>query len=203
MLKVTRGGQDRRPHDHNLLIGRLDTREGTGQSSFWVFHDKNAADSAPTGIKVTFIPEVDSPVSPQTTNSLSAVGRQQEHDTTLGLIAPDLPTTPQLSYVPSGLIRPPPSSGGGPADPPAPSNNAAAGVTWPDEASLLGAIWMDDRLALYDTKWPTPTHLAKLAFRRAKMHLISNDWDNKNHGQTAPVYLPEVHKNVRDTLYYN
>jgi hypothetical protein len=203
VLKVDRGGQDRRPNYDNLLIARLGAREDPGQSNFWVFHDKDAADSPPTGIKVTFIPEVASLVSSQTTNSLGAVVRQQEHDARLDMTAPDLPTTPQLSHVPNGLINPPPPSGGGPAGPPAPSNNTVARATSPDEVDLLGRIWMDDRLALYDTKWPTPTHLAKLALKRARMHLISNDWENENHGQTAPVYLPEVHRNVRDTLYYN
>jgi hypothetical protein len=100
-----------------------------------------------------------------------------------------------MSRVLSGLIKP--------DSPPAPLSNPAAGVTSPDEVNILGRIWMDDHLELYHSnKGPTPTHLAQLALKRVKMHLVSNDWENKYNGQTAPVHLPEVHKNVRDTLYY-
>jgi hypothetical protein len=185
MLKVSRGGQASSSHDDNrgsLLITKLDARENTAQSSFWIFRDNKTADST-SGIKVTFIPSADSSSFSQMT-------------------APDLPTTPRVSRVLSGLIKPPPSSDSGPADPPAPSNNTVAGVTSPEEVGILSSIWTDDHLELYDIKWPIPTHLAQSALKRAKMHLVCNDWENKNRGQTAPFYLPEVHRNVRDTLYY-
>jgi hypothetical protein len=75
-------------------------------------------------------------------------------------------------------------------------------VALPDEVDFFNQIWMDEHLELYDTEWPIPTHLAHLALKRAKLHLVTNDWEYEMHGQTAPVYLPEVHEDVRNTLYY-
>ena len=203
-LKVTASDQDCTPHGNNrtpLLITKLDAREVAGQSSFWVFHDKKTADST-TGIKVTFLPEVDPSISSQTTNGTDSVGKQHEHDTGLSQTAHDVPTEPRVSHVLSGLIKPPPSPLQEPRSPPAPSNHPAAEVASPEEVDILGRIWIDDHLELYDIKWPTPTNLAQLALKRAQMHLVSNDWDNRLQGQTAPVFLPEVHENVRNTLYY-
>jgi len=63
----------------------------------------------------------------------------------------------------------------------------------------LAALWTDDGLGLYNTKWPIPTHLARLAGKRAMIRLRTDDWHNEH---TAPFSLPAVHENVRNTLYY-
>ena len=70
----------------------------------------------------------------------------------------------------------------------------------PVEVEILGQIWKDGHLELYDTKWPIPTHLAQLASDRALIHVVTNDWENQT--ETTPVYLTKVYKDVRNTLYY-
>jgi hypothetical protein len=67
---------------------------------------------------------------------------------------------------------------------------------------LLAAIWKDEGLGLYSTKWPIPTHLARLAAKRAMVHIRVEDWQHVSQNDTAPYSLPPVHENVRDTLYY-
>lgn len=67
------------------------------------------------------------------------------------------------------------------------------------DIDMLAALWTDDGLGLYSTKWPIPTHLARLAAKRAMIRLRTDDWQNEH---TAPFSLPSVHENVRDTLYY-
>jgi hypothetical protein len=71
-----------------------------------------------------------------------------------------------------------------------------------ESIEILAHVWKDDHLELYETKWPIPTYLAHLALDRAHCHLVTNDWVTTKGGQTAPVFLPEVHEKVRDTLYY-
>jgi hypothetical protein len=66
------------------------------------------------------------------------------------------------------------------------------------DTDLLAALWKDEALGLYSTKWPVPTHLAHLAARRAVVHLRKDD-DEK---ASVPSSLPPVHENVRNTLYY-
>jgi hypothetical protein len=83
--------------------------------------------------------------------------------------------------------------------PPADDSNDALNVT-PPEVEIFGHIWKDVHLELYDIKWPIPTYLAQLASYRALVHVVTNDWDNQT--EATPVYLPNVHKYVRDTLYY-
>lgn len=63
---------------------------------------------------------------------------------------------------------------------------------------FLAGVWKDEELGLYNTKWPVPTHLARLATKRAMIHLRTDDWRSV----TAPFSLPDVHRSVRDTLYY-
>ena len=70
----------------------------------------------------------------------------------------------------------------------------------PVEVEILGQIWKDGHLELYDTKWPIPTRLAQLASDRALIHVVTNDWENQT--ETTPVYLTKVYKDVRNTLYY-
>lgn len=88
-----------------------------------------------------------------------------------------------------------------------PSQNArgadspANGEVTDDEINLLTAIWKDDDLGLYGTKWPVPTYLAHQAAHRAMTHLHTDDWDRPKE-TTTPYYLPEVHENVRNSLYY-
>lgn len=77
---------------------------------------------------------------------------------------------------------------------------ARAKVT-PAELDLLAAIWKDDDLRLFNTKWPVPTHLARLAAKRAMVHLSTKE-SQLSDDNNASVFLPEVHKDVRDTLYY-
>lgn len=71
----------------------------------------------------------------------------------------------------------------------------------PAELDLLTALWKDDDLRLFNTKWPVPTHLAHLAAKRAMVHLCIKESQSSG-DNTASVVLPEVHKDVRDTLYY-
>jgi hypothetical protein len=66
------------------------------------------------------------------------------------------------------------------------------------DTDLLAAIWKDEGLGLYSTKWPVPTHLAHLAAKRAMLHLRKDDKGKAIMSST----LPPVHENVRDTLYY-
>ncbi|KAK4952832.1 hypothetical protein LTR28_006609 [Elasticomyces elasticus] len=58
----------------------------------------------------------------------------------------------------------------------------------------------NDVLGLHDNKWPVPTHLARLAAKRALLHLRSDDWSEEN--PTRPYTLPQVHKNLQQTLYF-
>lgn len=62
---------------------------------------------------------------------------------------------------------------------------------------FLAAIWKDEGLGLYSTKWPVPTHLAHLATKRARIYLEENG--DSGLSQSS---LPDVHENVRNTLYY-
>jgi hypothetical protein len=219
LLKVSAGGKDCSPDGNNresLLIAAFDVREDKSQSSFWVFHNKKAAVDA-TGVKVTFLPEA---VSSQTPDR-----NQHKHHAKLdlsNLSDRSVHTPTPRSRVVSGLVRTSPSPSQSPNSPsPEPqaldlsktrltpqsldnkphdsSNNPVASS---DEVDFLNQIWMDEHLELYNTEWSIPTYLAHLALKRARMHLVTNDWEYEKHGQTAPVYLPEVHSNVCDTLYY-
>ncbi|KAH9809820.1 hypothetical protein Tdes44962_MAKER06061, partial [Teratosphaeria destructans] len=68
-------------------------------------------------------------------------------------------------------------------------------------AQTPARLWMDDRMELYYTKWPVPTHLAHLAAKRAWMHLRKDDWEDPDNG-TAPLVLVPVKEDVARSLYY-
>jgi hypothetical protein len=89
---------------------------------------------------------------------------------------------------------------------PAPPSLTINGVKHEDATDvnidLLVAIWKDEGLGLYNTKWPVPTHLAHLAAKRAIVHLRENNWQHTSEGVIEPFTLPNVHENVCDTLYY-
>ncbi|KAK3719947.1 hypothetical protein LTR37_004070 [Vermiconidia calcicola] len=68
------------------------------------------------------------------------------------------------------------------------------------ELKRLADLWSDDRLGLYDTKWPIPTHLARLATKRAQLHMRLDKWNKTD--DAAPCSLPQVHKDVENTLYF-
>jgi hypothetical protein len=89
---------------------------------------------------------------------------------------------------------------------PAPPSLTICGVKHEDATDvnidLLVAIWKDEGLGLYNTKWPVLTHLAHLAAKRAIVHLRENNWQHASEGVIEPFTLPNVHENVRDTLYY-
>ncbi|KXS94569.1 hypothetical protein AC578_7521 [Pseudocercospora eumusae] len=74
------------------------------------------------------------------------------------------------------------------------------GVVSDAELTRLAKMWTDESLDLYNTKWPIPTHLAHLALERAKIHLRTEAWINSQN--EAKCFLPAVHKDIADTLYY-
>ncbi|KAK4544699.1 hypothetical protein LTR36_003948 [Oleoguttula mirabilis] len=69
------------------------------------------------------------------------------------------------------------------------------------ELLRLAKLWRDDRLGLYDTKWPIPTHLAYLAAKRALFHLRKDKWDDEDDDK-APYSLAKVKEAVAKTLYF-
>ncbi|KAF2764327.1 hypothetical protein EJ03DRAFT_355870 [Teratosphaeria nubilosa] len=69
------------------------------------------------------------------------------------------------------------------------------------ELRRLAQLWMYDRMEMYSTKWPVPTHLAYLAAKRAWMHLRKDDWEDPDNG-TAPLVLVPVKEEVEKSLCY-
>ncbi|KAK4503054.1 hypothetical protein PRZ48_006481 [Zasmidium cellare] len=69
------------------------------------------------------------------------------------------------------------------------------------ELSSLSKLWCDDRLELYNTNFPIPTHLAHLAAKRAQMHMRYDNFDDAA-DDAAPCALDPVHDDVKDTLYF-
>jgi hypothetical protein len=175
----------------DLLIIQSNVGEDKSQSCFRVFHEQQAPDGT-TGIKVTLHPHA----STSSTRPAQSLTPQQS----------------SLTRKVSGIVPLPMQELGSPnlaplpiAQPKFAERQASQQV--PDDVTakcieILAHVWKDDHLELYDTKWPIPTYLAQLALDRAHRHLVTNDWVNTKGDQTAPVYLPEVHRNVRDTLYY-
>jgi hypothetical protein len=72
------------------------------------------------------------------------------------------------------------------------------------EIEMLVGLWHSKDLELVGTKWPVLTHLAHLAVKRALLHLDHDDWEGtKAKGTaTAPFFLPPVHDQVLNSLYY-
>lgn len=70
------------------------------------------------------------------------------------------------------------------------------------ELLRLSKLWIDDRLELYNTKLPIPTHLAYLAAKRAQLHLRYDDYKKDDDDNVAPCALAAVHEDVKNTLYF-
>ncbi|KAF2171741.1 hypothetical protein M409DRAFT_50395 [Zasmidium cellare ATCC 36951] len=69
------------------------------------------------------------------------------------------------------------------------------------ELTRLAKLWYDDRLELYNTKLPIPTHLAYLAAKRAQLHMRYDNFDD-DADDAAPCALDPIHDDVKDTLYF-
>ena len=175
----------------NLLIVQSDVRDDKSQSRFRVFHEQQAPDGT-TGIKVTLHPHT-STLSTRPAQSLTP--QQSSRARKVSGVAP-LPMQELGSPVSAPLSIAQPKF----AERQAPQQTTDDATA--KSIEILAHVWKNDYLELYDTKWPIPTYLAQLALDRAHRHLVTNNWVTTKGGQTAPVYLPEVHRNVRDTLYY-
>jgi hypothetical protein len=201
-----------------LLVAEPNVQEDASKPCFWVFHDQEAVDGT-GGIKVIFhhrtdtIPKADTPALPlRFADSLTPQGSTHKLRK-VSRVAKPPPSPLQENRSPSPAsksTRTPNISKRQTSQPQADGSIAAANSKVPaqsvnprsatqTEVATLDHIWKDDHLELYNTKWPIPTYLAQLALGRARRYLVTNDWE---HRQKAPFSLPEVHKSVRDTLYY-
>ncbi|KAK4624962.1 uncharacterized protein CLAFUR5_05855 [Fulvia fulva] len=79
-----------------------------------------------------------------------------------------------------------------------PANAQNAANAFANALERLSSVFRDDHLGLYNTKWPVPTHLARLAADRAELHLARDAAGNLN----PTAGLQPIAQGVCDTLYY-